>query len=111
MPPRPVLPPMRLQNLEKIVPGVGRPVFRPAMDQDGPLARGGDFELANQPFALHLMRRALVVVVEADLAAGDHLRLGQQAVQLGQNRVVDSGRRVRINACAGIEPRHARLAR
>ena len=40
---------MLVQDFKKIVPGVGRTVFRPAMDQDRPLARRRDLKLANQP--------------------------------------------------------------
>ena len=78
-------PPMLFENVEKIVPGVGGLVCPPAMDQDGPLARGGDFELADEPLALHVARGAFVVVVEADFAAGDDFGLGQKGVQLGQS--------------------------
>ena len=49
--------------------------------------------------------RAFVVVVEADLAAGDHFGLGQQSVELGQGGVVDLRRVVRIDAGAGVEAR------
>ena len=76
----------------------------------GRLRRGGDFELADEPLALDRVRRALVVVVEADFAAGDHLRLGEQAVELGEGRVVGLGRVVRIDAGAGEEAGHAGLA-
>ena len=55
------------------------------------------------------MRRAVVVIVQADLAAGDHLRLGQQIVELGKNGVVDLRRVVRINPGAGEELREAGL--
>jgi hypothetical protein len=58
------------------------------MDEDGPLARRGNLELADQALALHVVRRALVVVVEADLAAGNHLRLGQQASSWPGHRFV-----------------------
>ena len=77
----------------------------PAMDEDGPLAGGGDFELADEALALDAVRRAFVVVVEADFAAGDDFRLGQQAVELGQDGVVDFVGVVRIDAGAGVEAR------
>ena len=57
------------------------------MDQDRPLARRRNFELANEPLPLHVARRALVVVVQTDFAAGNYLGLGQQRVQLGQTRL------------------------
>ena len=88
-----------------------RPILGAAMDQDGPLAGGGNLQLANQPRSLHVVRRALVVVVEADLAAGNHFRLGQQTVELGESRVVRFRRVVRIDAGARVEPRHTGLAR
>jgi hypothetical protein len=103
-------PPMRFQNLEEVVPCVSRPILWPAMDENGPLARGGYFKLANQSFALHRVRRALVVVVQADLAAGNDLRLSQQAVELGNNCVVDLRRIVRIDSRAGVKLRKARTA-
>ena len=75
---------MGLQNLEELVPGIGRAILRPAMNEDGPPAHGGDFELPDQPLALRRVRRALVVVVQPDLAAGDDLRLGQQTIEFGE---------------------------
>jgi hypothetical protein len=48
---QPGRPPVLLQNLEKIVPRVRRAVLRPAMDQDGPLPRRRNLQLANQPRA------------------------------------------------------------
>ena len=74
------------------------------MDQDRPLAGCRDFQLAEEAFALHFVRSALVVVVEANFAAGDDFRLGEQAVELGQGRVVGLLRVVRIDAGAGVEP-------
>jgi hypothetical protein len=77
------------------------------MDQDRPLAAGGNLQLADQPAHLHRARRALVEVVQPDLPAGDHLWLGEQPVQLAQNLVVNLRRVVRINARAGVEFRDA----
>ena len=85
--------PVFFEHFEKIVPGVGCAIFRPAMDEDRPLARGGDLELADKPFALNGMGRALVVIVQADLAAGDDFRFGEQAIELGQRGVVGFGAR------------------
>ena len=103
--------PMLLQNLKEIVPGARSAfhhvVFGPAMDQDGPLAGGGNLQLANQALALYRVRRAFVVVVQADLAAGDHLRLGQQAVQLVEHRAAGLAGVVRIDAGAGVKPGNA----
>ncbi len=79
------------------------------MDQDRPLARRGNLQLLDQALTLHRVRCALVIIVEPNLSAGNHLRLGQQAVQLGQHGVVCLLRIVRINAGAGIKPRNARL--
>src|ERR1700733_9863397 len=62
--------PMLLENQEEIVPRVGGFVCAAAMDQDGPLARGGNLELADQSLVLHPVRRAFVIVIEPDLAAG-----------------------------------------
>ena len=104
------MPPVFVENQEKIVPGVGGFVCSAAVDQDRPLAGGGNFELANQPCALHIVRRAFVVVVEADLAAGDDFRLGEKAVEFGQRRVVGFRRVVGIDAGAGVEPGHAQPA-
>ena len=96
--------PVRFKDFEKIVPGVRCVVFRPAMDQDRPLPRRGNFKLADEPLALHIVRRAFVVVVQADLAAGNHLRLGQQAVELGEDGVV------RLRACCADRHRRWRRA-
>ncbi len=75
------------------------------MDQDRPLARGGNFKLLHQTGTLHIMRRALVVVVEADLPAGNHFRLRQQPIQLSEHRLVN------LRACcADTHPRLHRAA-
>jgi hypothetical protein len=52
------------------------------MNQDRPLAAGGNLQLADKPAHLHCARRALVEVIQPNLPAGDHLRLAQQPVQL-----------------------------
>ncbi len=99
---------MLLQDQKKIVPGVGGFVGPAAVDEDGPLARGGDFKLADQALALHVARRALVIVVEADFAAGDDFRLGEKCVQLGESFLIGCDGDVRVDARAGIEARQFR---
>jgi hypothetical protein len=81
------------------------------MDQDRPLASSGYLQLEDEAFPLHRVRSAFVIVVEADFAAGNHLRLGQQAIKLGQDRVVDFSRIVGINARARVETRKLRALR
>ena len=71
------LPPQRRR------PVAGDPGFWPAMDEDGPLARGRNFKLSDKPFALNRMSGALVVIIETDFAAGNHFRLSEQAIKLG----------------------------
>ena len=95
--------PVDLEDFKEVVPGVGGLVCAPAMDEDGALAGGGNFELADQARALDRMGRAFVVVVEADFAAGDDLGLDQQAIEPGENRVIDFGAVVGIDAGAGVE--------
>ncbi len=80
------------------------------MNQDGPLAGGGDFKQADEAFTLDIMRRALVIVIETDFATGDDLWLGEQAVKVGEDSVVDFRGVVRIDARARVEPRDSRLA-
>ena len=80
------------------------------MNQDGALARGGNLQQADETRALDFMRRALVVVVEADFAAGDDLGLSQQGVEFGKNAVVDFGCVVGIDASAGVKLRDSRLS-
>src|SRR5581483_903588 len=70
--------PMLFEDLEEMVPGIGRVIFRPAVDQDGPLACRRDLELADQSLALHIVRSTFMVIVETDLTAGDDLGLCQQ---------------------------------
>ena len=96
---------MLLEDEKKIVPGVGGFVGPAAVDEDGPLARGGNLELADEALALHVARRALVVVVEADFAAGDDFGLGEKRVQLGESALIGFGGAVRIDARARIKAR------
>src|SRR5580698_8681503 len=97
--------PMFFQNQQQIVPGVGGFVRPAAVDEDGALAGGGNFKLLDEARALDRMRRALVVIIEANLPAGDDFRLGEQAVEFGKNGVVRFRRVVRIHACTRVEPR------
>ena len=66
---------MLLQNEKKIVPGVGGLICAPAVDQDRAFARLCDLELPDKPCALHLAGRAMVIIVQSDLATGNDLRL------------------------------------
>src|ERR1039458_4267873 len=70
-------PPMFIQNHKEIVPGVSGLVSASAMDQDRPLARRGNLKLADEASALRVSRSALMIVVKADFATGDDLRLGE----------------------------------
>src|SRR5580704_13215834 len=94
---------MVFQNQKKLVPGVRGFIRPPAVDEDGPLARCGNFELAYETLPLHVMWRALVIVIEADLAAGDHFRLSKKRGQFGESLLVGFGGVVRVNARARIK--------
>ena len=74
------------------------------MDEDGPFARRGNLELADEARALHVVRGALVIVVEADFAAGDDFRLGQEGVEFGQGIFIGFCGAVRIDPRACEEP-------
>ncbi len=99
---------MFLQNQKQVVPGVGGLVCAAAVNEDGPLTRSGDLQLADQPGTLHVARRAFVVVVEADFSAGDDLGLGQQGVEFGQDVVIGFSGVVGIDSCACVEPGEVR---
>jgi hypothetical protein len=96
-------PPMFLQNREKIDPRVGGLVRATAMDQDGPLARRRNFELANETSPLYVSWSALVIVVEADFPACDDFRLGQKSVEFRESGVICFGCAVRIDSRACVE--------
>jgi 16S rRNA (adenine1518-N6/adenine1519-N6)-dimethyltransferase len=100
--------PELVQNQEDIVPGVRRFVGSAAMDEDWALACSGDFKLADQALALHIARRALVIVVKTDLAAGNDFRLGKKGIKLGQGGLIGFNGAVGIDACAGVEARQVR---
>ena len=90
---------------KSIIPCVGGFVCPAAVDQDRPLACGGNLEHADEPGALHIMGRALVVKIQADLAAGDGLRLGEKLVEMGEVSFVDLRRVVRVDAGGGVKAR------
>src|ERR1700691_108670 len=73
-------PPVGFKDFEEIVPGVAGFVGSAAVDEYGALAGGSYFELPDETRTLDQVRSALVVVVEADFAAGNDFRLGEQAV-------------------------------
>ena len=107
---QPGFPPMLVKNEKEIVPGVGGFIGAAAVDEDGPAARGGNFELADQALSLHFAGRALVVIVEADFTAGNDFGLGKKRVQLGECGLVGFGSAVRVDARARIKARQARPA-
>ena len=80
------------------------------MDEDGALARGGDFKLLDEAAALDVVRGAFVVVVEADFAAGDDLGFGEQGVEFGEGGFVGFGGGVGIDARACVKARQAGAA-
>jgi hypothetical protein len=51
------------------------------VNHDGLAGLGGDFQLLLEHRALHLARRKVVVVIEADLAHGQHLGMRGQLSQ------------------------------
>jgi AraC-like DNA-binding protein len=104
------VPPVSIKHEEEILPRVIGLVRTAAVDEDGALARGGNFELSDQACTLHVVGGAVVVIVEADFAAGDHLGLCQELIQLGDGGGVCVRRVVRVNSRAGKETRHTRLA-
>ena len=70
------------------------------MDENGPLAHRGNLKLADETRALHVVRGALVIVVEADFAAGYDFRLGQEGVEFGQGSFIGFGGVVGIDTGA-----------
>ncbi len=73
------------------------------MDEDRPLAGCGNLHLANKKPLLRLVRRTLVIVIEADFAAGNHFRLSQQPIELSQGSFIRLMGIVRIDSGAGVE--------
>jgi hypothetical protein len=83
---------MLLEDEKKIVPGVGGFICAPAVDEDGPLASAAAISSWRmRPITLHVAGRALVVVVEADFAAGDDFRLGEKRGEPGEGFIVGCG--------------------
>jgi hypothetical protein len=68
------------------------------VDHDGLAGLGGDFQLALEDRALHVARREIVVVVEADLADGQHLGMAARS----RRRAKVSG--VALEASCGCTP-------
>ncbi len=66
------------QDRQGVVPGFAR------VDHDGLPGLRGDLELALEDLALHFARREIVVVIEADLADGQHLRMRRELAELSK---------------------------
>src|SRR6185312_7340718 len=81
------------------------------MNNDRLTAGGGDFHLARKDGLLHLSRRVVIKIVEADLSAGQDLRLPQQTVELGESSVVSEPCFVGMDAGRGPDLRHSGAAR
>src|SRR5579871_927647 len=60
------VPPVGVERQEEMIPGVGRAVFRAAMDEDRPLASGGNLELLDQTRTLNVVWSAFVIIIEAN---------------------------------------------
>jgi len=80
--------PVFFEEGEGVVPAGVVIIFRTAMDEDGTLAGGGYFHLADEDALLGLVVGALMVVVEADLATGDHFGLLEKLVELVEGGLV-----------------------
>ncbi len=73
------------------------------MDQDRPLARRGNLKLVDEASSLYIVRSAIVIVIEADFAAGDDFRLGEQCVEVGQSGFIGFRDVVGIDSRTGVE--------
>ncbi len=81
------------------------------MNKDGKLRRLRQFHLSDKDFLLHVARRVIVEIVEADLAPCDHARIARQ---IRHARVMFFGNQscfVRVNSQArvNLHPRSIRL--
>ena len=80
--------PVFLEDFKEVIPRVGGTVFGAAMDEDRTFASRRNQELTDKPFLLNGMSRAFMVIIEADLAAGNHFGLGEQVVEFLQGGIV-----------------------
>ena len=92
----------RLVHLRQgIFPGFTR------MDHDGFVELGGDFQLALKHGALHIARREIVVVVQADLADSQHFRMAGQIAQARESIGRSLRRIVRMDTDGCVDERVA----
>ena len=68
---------------------------------------GGDLQLPREDRALHVARREIVMVIEADFADGQHLRMRGQLAQPREGFGRGLGGIVRMHADGGVDERIA----
>ena len=81
------------------------------MNKDGKLRRLRQFHLSDKDFLLHVARRVIVEIVEADLAPCDHVRIARQIRHARVMFFGDQPRFVRMHteARVNLHPRSIRL--
>src|SRR5713101_5983459 len=90
--------PVLLENRQAIAPRFA------AVDDDGKLCLGGKRELFSKYALLDVAWRKIVVVIEANLAPGNHAVMLRQAREFIVMRLRDFFRFVRVNADGGVDP-------
>src|SRR5229473_3097319 len=90
--------PVLLENRQAIAPRFA------AVDDDGKLCLGGKRELLSKDALLDVAWRKIVVVIEANLAPGNHAVLLRQARPFFVMRLRDLSRFLRVNADGRVDP-------
>src|SRR6266581_7254281 len=90
--------PVLLENRQAIAPRFA------AVDDDGKLCLGGKGELLSKDALLDVARRKIVVVIEANLAPGNHAVMLRQAHEFFVMRLRDFFRFVWMNANGRVDP-------
>src|ERR1019366_3172227 len=65
--------PVFSNQAQQVVPGVLAVIGRSAVNDDGQLGGAGHLHLLQEDSLLHVARRVVIKIIEADLAPGDYL--------------------------------------
>ena len=87
-----------VEDAEAIGPGVA------AMNNDGQMGFAGEGKLATEDILLHVARRMIVKIIEADFAPGEDARMLGEAREFGEPFFGGELGFVRVDADGGVDP-------
>src|SRR6476661_6555568 len=89
---------MSLNQIETVLPGIIAVISGAAVDHNRQLLRVGHLHLSDKDALLHFAWRMIVIVIEADLAPGNHFRIASKLIKFGEIRFLRHLRFMRMDS-------------